>query len=736
MPWIAAWMLVVSPALGQEPARPASPPAGDMDSEARRFTELMAIIEGPNPPATRRTVARELLWQHWEQAPRRLTALLSSTNNRPAKLAVAQALSDVPDALDPLYVEPLVQMLGEPDAEIREAASAALAMYHDPAVIERLRGLMLDPQQALTVRMAALETLGSMTQREALAALFEALADRGSPLARPALQAIERASAANFQNDPSAAERWWKNVRDLTPQGWQEMQIERLVRLTRSMSRTQADLEGRLRVTLRDAYARTPDPERPALLAAYLSDPLAPVRLLGLDRLQALVVEGKGVTPEVAARARDLLSAPEAAVRAAAVNTVAGFRESADAERFTQMLARERYADVRVALAGALGYVGGLDAFATLRELLESDELPLSGAAATAIGRLAERGVLDQTATESASGLLQARYHDALRADVGYREQLLRALGRLGDARAAPIFVETLAPEQPAAIRQAAARGLAALVDGRSSTAVRAAGTNSTQPAINRDLLADALVPACGDPDVGVRRPIVEALAELASTDVHLQSLWGRLPSAQESDEATRDAAWRGVTRVLSGRPVDDIEAWLNRVPDGPSRARRRLELLQLMEKALVGKPDARERLGRVRASIARERAATGQVAEALGVYRQALPDLKSAPEERGRVAVELFRTALLNNLYSDDTARILAEADLSVSGDDLWRAVRADLNGWLTPEKGEQLSQALAALLEVAPQTLSSEARAEIEALRAQAHRLRELPDPGSASR
>jgi len=157
----------------------------------QRLEELITLIEGPNlPAAARRTAARELLRQGWPQTPPRLALVLSSDRG-PARVAVAQALADLPEFLEPVYVEPLVAMLGDADGEARQSAAAALGGYRDAAVLQGLRELALDPNASPVLRRTG-DAFGSS-------------ASSRRPWSTAASRYPPRAAAADCRASPSAS---------------------------------------------------------------------------------------------------------------------------------------------------------------------------------------------------------------------------------------------------------------------------------------------------------------------------------------------------------------------------------------------------------------------------------------------------------------------------------------------------------------------------------------------------
>lgn len=701
---IAAGVLA-APSLAQ--SRPVRPVTGPSAFDQQRFNDLLAIIEGQNSPQARRTGARELLRQGWPETVPRLTALLHGPD-RPAKTAVALALSDLPDCIVTDYIQPLLAMLADAEAEVRHAAVVALASCPKDDILPYLRSVALSTEQPGVARLAAIDTLGMMTQREAVAVLIEALATRAAPITEPALAALERATAQDFQGDFDAALAWWEEAREATPADWQRLQVKRLVRQSRAKDQRLRDLEQRLANALRENYLRVPEAQRPALLSAYLTDASAAVRRLGLALVQSSLAEGKALAPETSARTRELLLAPEPDVRALAVGTVATLRDPADAERFQQLLKSERHGTVRAALVNGLGYVGSASAALPLLGLLESPDRATASEAVTALGRLCERGVLDEPARAAVTSALPARLHAIPRDGYAMRERLLWAMSRVGDPRFAAEFVAALDTPEAAAVRLAAVRGIAVMADprtvkanGQASQPASRAASQAGNDVLSPQELLDALIPATADPDAAVRRAAVEVLAQSATSDAHAEALWSRLSLEREPEEAIRVTAWRGAVRVIAGRPVSEIQDWLDRLPgDEATQRQHAVELLQAAEKNLDSRPEARGELGWVRVRLAEQRAALNQIEQSISTYLMALEDLRAAESpETARVALELLRLALLNDRYDAQLAAALADGNSALDGQALWEGVCGEIEQRLHPDEVDRAIAMLVAL-------------------------------------
>lgn len=710
----ATWMscvLLAAPCAAQPAASQAAP------SHAERLADLLGVIEGQNSPEVRRTVARELLLQGWPETPARIVAILCGSNG-PAKAAVAGALSELPAHLVPAYIEPLMAMLSDSDADVRAAAAAALAAYQNGGVTPRLRTIALDAGQPPEPRLAAIRALGLMTRREAVDSLAEALTDPDPAIAGAALRALEQATAMDFGGDVASARRWWDETRSLSREDWQQSQIERLVRKDRETRRRLEEVEGRLVRVLETSFLRAPDGERAAMLAGFVADSSTAIRLLGLRLTQVHLAEGKALPADLPEdflkQVRSLIASPDPRIQAAAIRTVASLRDPADGERFLTLLAESRRREVVQALINGLGYIGGPDAVAPLLDHLHQPDESIVTEAVAALGRLAERGVLAEDSREHVAERLLEVFERTSPNQVALRERTLWAMGIVADRRFGPALAAALAPTEAVAVRQAAARGLAALND----------------PAF-----ADALIAAAQDPDPAVRKTATVTLVALGAgeRDRNLDALWRRLSPKEEADETIRQAAAQGVLGLLARRPADQLEVRLARLPaNGSDQGARMLEFLrQLAKRVQEADATARDRLGVVETRTAALLVELGRPAEAVDAYLAALADLQAAGAATApRVALDLLRAALAAGRYDQSIASAITTSAPAPGPDEIWQAIVAEVEPRLTPEGADQALAMLSAIAEHPPGVLPADA---LQELRTRAQRLKQPPSAGA---
>lgn len=672
-----------------------SQPAAD----PQRMSELLELIQGQNALTVRRTGARELLRHGWAEAPERLTAVLTGSDAA-ARIAVAGALADLPQHFEHSYIKPLVELLEDGDASARSAAGQALAASRSAVAVAALRAVVHNAERSLTQRLAAIDTLGLMTDRSALGCLRDTLDDSSAEIRRRGLTAFENALGENFEDNTAQAIQWWDEHRDMPLPQWQQTRIEGLAVRMRSLRQRLSHTTGRLVKAYRDAYLRASEAERGKLLLGYLGDLERDVRLLALELATTRMADRKPLADGVHDGVRALLRDKDSPrVRAEAAKIVAGFRDAKDTPTFLQLLDSERDPAVRVALLGGLGYIGDASVLTPLLEAFKTDAQLAAVSAASSIGRLAERGIIDEARREEVADHLLAGYQAATTTTTSapLRERILWAMSRVGDKRFGAVFAAALAAQQPPAVRRAAATGIEVLGDAK---------------------LVEPLLAASADTDVGLRRAAVAGLAKLGSTVPHLDALWARLAESQEPNGQVRDAAWRGVVRILSLRPPSESEARASRLPEGVAdRQSKAIELLRLAEKTLSGNPEARGDLGRVRGQIASRLAAAGRTREGVAAYLKAIGDLHAAGSSAGsQVAIELLRLTLPRGLYDQGIASAIRAANPGVDAATVWNAMQEDSEQLIKSGKFDEAAAMLQLFQAQPPIAVSEEIAAEIK--------------------
>lgn len=145
---VAVWALAGRPVFGAETAPAAAPttetatsPAASQPSATDIIIQLQPRLTGDGDPATRKQAAFGILQTESPEGVSALLNILNLKNNTAAKLAICEALADL-DTPPPVFAEPLLALMEQPETALSDAAIKALARFQDPNVVERYRDFL------------------------------------------------------------------------------------------------------------------------------------------------------------------------------------------------------------------------------------------------------------------------------------------------------------------------------------------------------------------------------------------------------------------------------------------------------------------------------------------------------------------------------------------------------------------------------------------------------------------
>ena len=532
--------------------------------DPRQREAILRDLESPDEEVRRQAVASAHALSADEAVPR-LAERLGDTSWRVRKAAVEglgacpeparaatlliQALADGDNpgrrnaALEalvrcgPAAVPALVDVLDDPDVDVRKQVVDALAGIADPGCAVRVAGLLEDEDP--NVRAAAADALGAIGWPDSQPALLAAVREDEERLVRlSALRALARLELAvplaalegalddamlrpaalvllGDSDEPAAAEVLIKALAESSA-SCRQAAIQALLR---TLAGTDADGMERLAERVRAVAAATP--ELLADAASRLTTAALPVRRTLIQFLG--VLQGEAVVVPLLRAGRD------AELADLVVATLLGFGRGLEgwlAERWGDLEAEDRVLACAV-LAGGERDAGE----ERLVACLEDSDLAVRRAAEGALGKRGGAAALEQ---------LLRRFEQAAQADEldpDEAEQLADAVARLAgteEAAAVAVRIESLVAGGAETFRAAAARALGGLAGADSARALRL-------------LLVD--------PDEGVRRTAVEALARRADSELR-ESL--HLALADEAP-SVRIAAASALAGAADPQALDDL---------------------------------------------------------------------------------------------------------------------------------------------------------------------------------
>ena len=474
---------------------------------------------------TKFEAAQELLsWSH-SKATEALRGFLEADNNRPAQIAVAEAIAQG-DSQEKTFIKPLMAMLTGSEASVRAPAARALGTYKNGGVRDELMKLVRDPKRERAIRLEIVTILQGQGRldKKAVDALIMLLADEDAAIRDAVVEALTSlTNIRTFGNDLAQWKKWWRENKDKDQTKWLADLAESLGRTNRTLEAENALIRRRLVQAYQDIYTATTSARRDAVLLAYLKDPLPDIKLLGLELSNRRIRVGEKIPEELALQVRALLTDKDSNVRRAAALPVAKLGGDKAAGLLLARLEAEPSQVVREGLLIALGQLGDASAIPAVLKEIDSKYERVAAAAAQALGRIVLKHPLDEKQRDPVAKTLVRRYrqngHTADGSDL--REALLATMGIIPSKDGTALLVESLG-DKAATVRQAAVNAIAEL---------------------GQAPLAKSLVPLARDSDRGVRQAVIAALGKL-DAPAHLPTFLERTRPSVEADAAVRKQAW------------------------------------------------------------------------------------------------------------------------------------------------------------------------------------------------
>jgi len=398
-------------ALGTAPSGPAPPPAPQVPAPAQASRDPARVLRDLAAPQADRAEAADALLALSERSAPELTALLAP---------------------------------GEATDGAREIllARIAAASWAPACLGEPLEVLARSPGAA---RLPAIAALGSVRTRQAAAVLVDLAVGHEGPVRAAALSALGRLSGrTDLGTDPAAWSAWFEQVRYLSEPEWRRTLAQGLAaradRLAVQRDRTLSRLVDWTRLVLVDM----PSEARVQRLESLLSDPLDPMRRLGLELANRELANARTLPEGVGLAALPLLKDPSPSIRQAAADLVISLAPPGAARVLAGALLDERDPGVAGALLKAAARWPDASTRPAVLAWLESGG-PAVPAATDAACALHEAGMLggpDERARvlarlrESEPGALSTCGLRLLAA-IGDDQDRRAVLGMLGSDRAA-----------------------------------------------------------------------------------------------------------------------------------------------------------------------------------------------------------------------------------------------------------------------------------------------------------
>ena len=675
---------MIAGALGAAPD--SKPDAAKGDAE---LASLRDFLVGPDRTmATRRDAADVLLDKDAAAARAILVDLLSGLTPSDAKLAILDAIA-ARESVHEAFLDPLFQLLRSDDEATRRTAAMAFGAFqgNDKAFL-RLKELATLAETPPTLRLAAIQAMARLVDKRSIETLVGLTADAKPPVAAAAAEALaDMTGLKDIGASHEAWADWWKKHEDepesLLLGGLLRRSREEAKRREAAMDRLQA----RLIRHLMDLYEAADAKQKVRLAMEHLEDAVPQVRALGAGQAAAMAHDvlgaGNGAArqpyQELIASLTKHVNDESPAVRAAAAEALAAWKEAAAAPVLLARLDAEKSLEVRAALAAALGGLKVSEAVPKLITMLDlSSEVEVLQATG-ALGAIGEKGTPGAAAVEPAAKALGRLARSAPQPAV--REAACLALAKIAPPSAEEVLASALDDPTPS-VRFSAAQGIGNLPK---------AG----------DRTVSALAARLQDENKGVRQAAAAALARLGGPEAGRQ-IADRLKVGAETEPAVRNALWAAVKALVDRSASPDLAQELGDRFFSREGAEEMQHAAAMYEAALAKLPAA-ERTGPV-AQILYEKLvdaciAAGAPDGALAPLRQLL--LITPPENAARVRElnqQLGLVLLAKEPYTDAVPHLAAAMKGAGAEDRLavTKAVQARAESLLKADRPESAMELL----------------------------------------
>ena len=553
--------LILLAALGLT-ARPA--PAAELTPAERIELEMLKrqLAETERTAKTKHEAAVMLLTRTYPQAGEFARQFLADKSNRPARVAVAEAIAELgAPAARQEFIEPLLELLTGPDSTARTVAANALSAYKSNGVLDHLSRLARDPKTDPSVRLAIIDALGRILDKEAIDVLVFLLGDSDENICNGACDALTKLTNIRaFGRDPARWRKWWQDNKNKRRTDWLADLAESLARTNFQLERDNASLRSRLAAAMNDLYDATPPAARDALLARMVDDVLPEVRLAGVRLTRRRMGDSAALPDALRNQLVARLADSADPIRAEAALLVAEIGPDDAAKLLADRLQSEQVIAVREALYQSLGLLRDTRVWDQLVVGLADENDRVATAAAAALARVAAKNGIPDPLREKAADALQLRHARAAKdAAPELREALVTAMGQLKDKRLLGLIVSALG-DPAAPVRLSAIKAVQQVGDARSAASV---------------------APLTADADRGVRLAAIRAVRGLGGMG-HLETILTRTDPQVETDAAVRQEAWDVVMELLVKADTAKLAALADQLERRPDARQHLIGLLKL----------------------------------------------------------------------------------------------------------------------------------------------------------
>jgi len=561
---------MVSPAPPEAAApREAQEPAISPDMLAR-FTRAERRLDSGDAEVRRQSAIILLSIQH----PRGVRAILHHLRDSEDPAVRISMIEAVGFCREHRCFSALVEALKDPVEDVKKAAAEALANFGRPDEVQAMIELVRAKSTTDTERVLLLESLGRGLSFGAVPVLIEVLGQKEREVSEQvrvaAWEALKQISGLDMPPDAGAWRQWWdinwfRTREDVLEERIHDLSVQ-IKALNRTLEQTRAELEELF------VLARARQTGQPKLLLNGLRSDHERIRRYAAFSLSRLSDEEWDMIPlddqETYESLRDALDDESVEMRQDVARLVVQLKGTYRNRLILKAL-QDEDAGVLVRAIEGLSRETGVEALERLKELLAAHrDAQVREAVANALGKLA---------LKDATGVLIEALDDEAE---NVRWFAVESLHKLGAVQAVPRLCELVLRDDSARVRDIAATALGGL------------GQPSAVPALKK---------ALADENERVRSKAAAALQALADEDYERMTIIAEHLAKHGFLDAARDVLRRtlekfGDQQDLQGQLLDTrsrLAQVLMQQKDFVAAASLYLELDELTE----GDPQIRERL-------------------------------------------------------------------------------------------------------------------------------------------
>jgi HEAT repeat protein len=564
-------------------------------------------------------------------------------------IAVAEALADVENPPTQFIADLGRQLGANVSRDVADAVARALVNYKDNDIAKRLLWDFVRranaPEKA---RVAAIRTMGSLTDKDSAAVLVEDLLrpDQATAINEAATDALTRMTGlSEYGNDVALWDQWWQRQQGKSPEQFRNERFqERTVEGLRAQEHL-TQLAETIGTYVDDMHRQlTTEAQREQHVLMCLKNPQPEFRRAGANLVIQKKQNGETITPPIVEQLRALVGDSSADVRRLAAQAIEKINDPGAVKPILAQLQRERIPSVKAALIDAVAPTQDLAAVPELLTQLKDPSMQVAKSAARALGAMGgEISKNADLATLTAESLADA---------------LSRTAGARGAQELREWVVIALVPLKNSGMMKDLFKLLPQRLDNTPKVrmnAVRALANLNVNAALKQDIAQQLVGVLGGDTEAGVRLEAAQALGQIGGP-AQAEALYASMDARKETDAKVRQEAWKSLSGLFQ-KPEFDVQSlffWTNQRFHGEFEKQlavylaldKKLKLAPPNSKAMDELNSGRSIIGALylEDAIAKPEDAIPYLKDALGYYDSQPKSDKSVTEVQGNLMKAYLR--------------------------------------------------------------------------------------------